>query len=465
MSTRAAIYCRISKDREGAGLGVQRQEQDCREVAERLGWKVARVFVDNDISAYSGKVRPQYRQLLEAIQSGAVTGVIAWHTDRLHRSPLELEEYIDASESQGVTTQTVKAGEIDLSTPSGRAVARTLGAWARYESEHKSERITRKKLQLAQTGAFSGGPVPFGWTINDGLPEIVEADAKEIRQAITAAIAGASIGSLVRDFNDRGVLTRRGQKWTSTAIRNLLLRPTNAGLSAYRGEIVGVSTFPAIISEDEWRTVTAIIKNPDRRSNTDSRVRHLLAGILRCGNCGAAMKTSSRAGSTSHASKFYYKCPTRGDGHAFQTAEPVELLIADMVIARLEQPGIIAEMFGPESHDQQQQIQAEAVTLRGRLDEAANSFADGMITAKQLEAITSRVQGKLDGLNRGLAMAARAAMVPASAVDNVRAWWDASSLELRRSVIDALMIPIVDPVRKSAPRVFDRNRIRIQWKS
>ncbi|WP_455834790.1 recombinase family protein [Pseudarthrobacter siccitolerans] len=464
MTTRAAIYCRISKDREGAGLGVQRQEQDCREVAARLGWHVAHVFVDNDISAYSGKVRPQYRQLLEAIKSGAVTGVIAWHTDRLHRSPLELEEYIDASESQGVTTQTVKAGEIDLSTPSGRAVARTLGAWARYESEHKSERITRKKLQLAQTGSFSGGPVPFGWAMNDGKPEIVEADAKEIRQAVTAAIAGASIGSLVRDFNDRGVLTRRGQKWTSTAIRNLLLRPTNAGLSAYRGEIVGVSTFPAIISEDEWRTVTAIIKNPDRRSNTDSRIRHLLAGILRCGNCGAAMKTSSRSDGRSETSKFYYKCPTRGDGHAFQTATPVELLIADMVIARLEQPGVIARLSGPQNQDKQHELQAEAGLLRGRLDEAANSFADGLITAKQMETITSRVGERLEAVSADLAVAARASVVPAAAAENVRAWWESANIERQRSVIDALMTPFVEPIRKSAPRVFDPRRIRIEWK-
>lgn len=35
---RAAIYCRISDDREGAGLGVARQDVDCREQADRLGW-------------------------------------------------------------------------------------------------------------------------------------------------------------------------------------------------------------------------------------------------------------------------------------------------------------------------------------------------------------------------------------------------------------------------------------------
>lgn len=464
MTTRAAIYCRISKDREGAGLGVQRQEQDCRDVAQRLGWEVAYVLVDNDISAYSGKLRPKYRELLEVMRSGAVKGVIAWHTDRLHRSPLELEEYIDVSESQGVTTQSVKSGEIDLSTASGRAVARTLGAWARYESEHKSDRITRKKLELAQTGAFSGGPVPYGWEIIDGTPVIVEADAAEIKQAVTAAIAGASIGSIVRDLNDRGVLTRRGQKWTSTAVRNMLLRPTTAGLSAYRGEIVGKSTFPPIITEDEWRTVTAILTNPARRTQTDIRVKHLLAGILRCGTCGAAMQTSSRAKGGNPDARFYYKCRTRGSGHAFQTAGPVENLITRAAVAWLGVPGNIARLSGPQNQDRQHELQREAGALRGRMDEAAVSFSDGLITAKQMESITRRVRAKLDEVDKELAVTARASIVPASATENVQAWWDSTGIERQRTVIDWLMVPYVETVKKSAPRFFDPNRIRIEWK-
>ena len=44
-----AIYVRISKDAQARGLGVRDQEQDCRKLAERLGWIVYRVFVDNDI--------------------------------------------------------------------------------------------------------------------------------------------------------------------------------------------------------------------------------------------------------------------------------------------------------------------------------------------------------------------------------------------------------------------------------
>ncbi|MGI8680626.1 MAG: recombinase family protein [Mycobacteriales bacterium] len=52
MTRRAAIYCRLSQDRTGAGVVVDRQERECRQLAESLGWTVSKVYVDNDVSAY-----------------------------------------------------------------------------------------------------------------------------------------------------------------------------------------------------------------------------------------------------------------------------------------------------------------------------------------------------------------------------------------------------------------------------
>lgn len=101
--TRAMIYVRISKDREGAGLGVDRQREDCVALATRLGWTVVGTHTDNDLSAYSGKPRPGYRSMLAALDDGNADAVIAWHTDRLHRSPTELESFIDLCERRSVT--------------------------------------------------------------------------------------------------------------------------------------------------------------------------------------------------------------------------------------------------------------------------------------------------------------------------------------------------------------------------
>lgn len=59
---RAATYTRISRDEEGLGLGVARQEQDCRALAERQGWQVVEpIYCDNDISASTRSRKPRPR--------------------------------------------------------------------------------------------------------------------------------------------------------------------------------------------------------------------------------------------------------------------------------------------------------------------------------------------------------------------------------------------------------------------
>ncbi|HEY2206700.1 MAG TPA: recombinase family protein, partial [Pseudonocardia sp.] len=217
-----AIYCRISDDRVGAGLGVARQEADCRERATALGWAISGVYVDNDLSAYTGKIRPDYQRLLADLRSGRANAVIAWHTDRLHRSPRELEEFIDICETNRVQIETVKAGPVDLSTPAGRAVARTLGAWARYESEHKAERNKRKALELAQAGKFSGGGFrPYGY--NDDRLTIREQEGTFVREAVRRVLAGETVRTVARDFNARGVPTSTGKAWTAQTLKRMLV--------------------------------------------------------------------------------------------------------------------------------------------------------------------------------------------------------------------------------------------------
>src|SRR3712207_6163234 len=110
----AAVYCRISDDQPGTRLGVKRQEEDCLQLAAQKGWPVAEVFVDNDVSAYSGKNRPAYRQMLQAIERGAIDAVIVWHLDRLMRRPKELEEFVELCEKAGVSNVATVSGDINF---------------------------------------------------------------------------------------------------------------------------------------------------------------------------------------------------------------------------------------------------------------------------------------------------------------------------------------------------------------
>src|SRR3954469_12941109 len=223
-TVRAALYCRISDDRRGLGLGVARQQQDCLELAGRHGWQVTAAFVDNDVSAYSGKPRPQYDQLMRAVHSGEVDVVVAWDPDRLHRSPAELEGFITAVERAGVDVVTVQAGRWDLSTASGKLVARMLGSIARHESDHKSERVRRALQQNAGAGR-SHGRVPYGWIRERGPDGAVREVVVPEQAAVIGRIAdGLLAGESLRSLTAEGVPSPTGKPWAKGMVRALVLR-------------------------------------------------------------------------------------------------------------------------------------------------------------------------------------------------------------------------------------------------
>lgn len=56
------MYCRISDDRTGLKAGVGRQEEDCRAIASRKSWGIGEVYIDNDVSAWSGRIRPRHEE-------------------------------------------------------------------------------------------------------------------------------------------------------------------------------------------------------------------------------------------------------------------------------------------------------------------------------------------------------------------------------------------------------------------
>jgi site-specific DNA recombinase len=83
-------------------LGVQRQLEDCRRLVDQLGWPVGEEYVDNDLSAYSGKRRPGYQRMLADLADGSRDAVVVYHADRLTRRPIELEQFLASIHRLGV---------------------------------------------------------------------------------------------------------------------------------------------------------------------------------------------------------------------------------------------------------------------------------------------------------------------------------------------------------------------------
>lgn len=462
MTRRAGIYVRISEDRTGAGLGVERQMEDCAALAGRLGWQVQDSYVDNDCSAFSGKVRPEYRRLLHDVEAGRVDGVLAWHTDRLHRSPRELEEFVTLAESRKVATQTVMAGELDLSTPTGRMVARILGSVARQEVEHKADRTRRAHLQAAQQGRWRGGARPFGYE-SDGAT-IRDGEAEEVRRLYADLLNGRTLGALARDLNDRGVTSTTGKPWEFTTLRQMLLKPRNAGLSVYQGEVIGLGRWPALVSESTWRSVVDVLADPVRRMSATNAPRWLMAGLATCGACGEVVRSGSVVSNrATGAKRTVYRCRASGPGHVARTAEQVDAFVTAVVVERLSRPDA-ANLFSLDGGPDVAALEEQARGLRSRLEGLAELYADGALDQAQVTTATARLRGRLDDVGVTLAVQRRHPVARKLAgVDNVATAWGALDITERRQVVGLLLDVRLLPQGRRG-NVFDPESVAIEWK-
>ena len=339
---RTALYLRISSDQRD-GAGVERQERECRELADRLGWQiVAAPFTDNDISAFTGKHRPGYEALLESIKAGQTQAVICWHSHRLHRQPKELEPYMELCNRHGVENAAVVMGKRDYVTASGQFNARMLGAVAYFESQHKAERIRAAHRQIAENGQWRGGIRPFGYE-GDGMT-IREDEAAEIRRVAEAVIAGQSLRSLALEMNERGFRTVKGSKWASNYVRKMLLGPRLAGLRVYKGKILGSAAWKPILERETWEAVKAVLEDPSRCTGGSGRrgpiPTTLGTGLDACGVCGEPRLRLGR----SNARRPVYKCgnvETSSQGHVTRVADKLDAYVEGALLEKLSEPGVV----------------------------------------------------------------------------------------------------------------------------
>ncbi|MDP9982938.1 DNA invertase Pin-like site-specific DNA recombinase [Pseudarthrobacter oxydans] len=450
---KAGIYTRISNDKEGAGLGVARQAEDCQELAAELGWDVVTVYEDNDISAYQRKrARTGYQQMLVDLESGRTNAVLAWHTDRLHRRNAELEKFIDLIERTGAKVSTVRGGQVDLATPDGRMMARMLGSIAQREVEHGQDRVRRAKEQAAKAGKWRGGPRPFGYE-TDGLT-IREIEAAAVKRAADNLIAGQSLRSIASE------LTAQGHRTTSTKslrldeinLRNILLRPRNAGFSELRGEIIGKAQWPGILTEETWRAAVSILKDPARRTTTGSTPKWLGSNLFLCGVC----KTPVRA-SMSGDRRRVYRC-TNGS-HVTRTLAAVDEVVNRVIVNVLRQPETAGLLSSETTTDNVGPLREEAAALRARRDQLALDYAEGNLNGQQVKIATGRMDSRILELESQLAEAGRAAgLADLLAAPDTAQFFLEAPLGRRRAVINALATVSLLPQKRGRPKGWSPER-------
>jgi site-specific DNA recombinase len=460
VARRWVIYCRISDDREGKRYGVQRQEKDCRRLQLQLGGVLVEVLIENDTSAFKPKTRREkYGRLLEMLRSGEANGVIALTSRRLQRQFKQAFEFLDLVEEKGIAVATVKGGMYDLTTADGRREARRKAIDDQHESEEISEHVRDAKADFAAQGVWGGGRRPLCFE-SDGVT-VRKADAEGLRWAADQILKGTYLRAAVRKLAADGMVTASGKPVGASDLRRALINPRYIGKRVYRpaskpklpqahyadDEIVADAEWPAILNEEVFDAVRALLMNPERRPHDKAGQRVWLgSGLYLCGreSCDSTVKITTSRGR--HPQPAQYACKLGGhvSRQAGLTDECVRASVAELLT---ELPPVTDDQV-----DRAAELDAKQRGLRARLDELARQFSADLIDGEQLAAGSRPLRAELEVVKtrRGELPHQAALKRVTDRADAVAAFLS-GDLDYQRLTIDTLVTVTLLPAKKGRP--------------
>lgn len=476
---RVAIYSRISDDREKSGLGVQRQNDTCREECARYGWEVAllpngrqAIFEDNDLSASSGKRRPAYEDLMELLRRGVIDTVVVYAVDRLYRRVVELEALLDLLKDRpNVKVVAATGSNLDLGSTDGQAMARIFVSLAQREVAMLQFRTQRKHEELALAGKPSGGARPFGYTSDQR--EVVEEEAVVIREMAQRLIATSNVHAVARWLQSADVKTARGNPWQVQTVRGLLTNPRLIGLRSHKGDLTK-AVWPAILDEDTWKQVQSILTDPERRTTPGNQAKHLLMRLVTCGRCGMFLATQTRG--RSDPGTFTYSCRkdtaamVTGCGQLRMKGEWLDEWVTASALARLEadeelRSGLVKlaspVLAGPSMDD----LLRKRETLLARWHEVGDMFTAGEVDRAEHNRMRNNITEDRKVVDAALARIEVASPAGALlAAGDLSKGWESRSQAERRALLRLLIDRIVVKPANHGRNRFDPDRVEIIWR-
>ena len=343
-----AIYARQSIDKKDS-LSIEGQIELCKKHA---GEDVV-VYKDKGFSGKNTN-RPAFMELMEAIEAGKIKKIYVYRLDRISRSISDFSRIWEILEKQGVQFQSVTE-QFDTSTPMGRAMLNIVITFAQLERETTADRVRDNYIHRFATGAWPGGPAPYGFDISrvkdqSGKSVSVLAanpEKSEIVKKIFDAYsrAGTSLRSLANELTLSGIHGPKREAWDNVTLSRLLHSPVyvkadedvywyymslgvdmQSDISDFDGvhacNVIGqrdrsknkynslenqkfaVSNHYGLIDSKLWLKVQNKLSNNRQISLDNAGKYSWLTGLLKCRCCGYAIKINH----SKTDNKFYLIC-------------------------------------------------------------------------------------------------------------------------------------------------------------
>ena len=402
--TPAALYARVSSNRQDVDLSVSAQLRALKEYAKANGYSVAREYVDE---AESGRVadRPQFREMIEegSKPKAPFDVILVWKFSRFTRKREHAVAFKSQLRRKGIRVVSITEQAEDNAT--GRLLEGIIESVDEYYSENLAQEVVRGMREAALRGFFLGSKAPFGYRkvkVSDGAKErptleVDPATAPVVEEIFEKSLRGSGLKELCKELNERGV-TNRGKRWNKGGLHYVLRNEAYTGTAVWgrisKGEkaqdpIRVEGAWPALVSRELFDDVQQAMSDRAPKVQRPARVGspYLLSGLLRCGVCG---KPYSAQGAKS-GQFAYYICGTlfrEGAGTCsarYLNAPRLETFVVEKIRERILNEETIVALVQLVAEE----IDAMAGELSGRLEVVEAELSD---VRKRLEKLYEAIE-------------------------------------------------------------------------
>ncbi len=389
--TPAALYARVSSDRQDVDLSIAAQLRALRNYAQANGYIVAREYVDE---AESGRVadRPQFRMMIEegSKPNAPFQEILVWKFSRFTRKREHAVAFKSMLRRKGVRVVSITEHADD--SPTGKLMEAIIESVDEFYSENLAQEVTRGMREAASRGFFLGSKAPFGYKrvkVSDGAKErptlkLDPATAPIVREVFESSLMGNGLKEICKELNERGI-TNKGWRWHKTGLHYLLTNEAYTGTSVWGRTTKGdkepdpvrvEGAWEALVSRDLFENVQQGLKERAPKVQRPARVgsKFLLSGLLLCGTCGKPyIGQGAKSGQYG-----YYVCGTlhrQGAGTcqaSYLNAPKVEGFVIDKIKERILTDETITELVTIVAEE----IDAMAGELDGRLGAVEAELGD-----------------------------------------------------------------------------------------
>ena len=292
---------------------IPMQRIACHEFAKRQGdWVIVKEFEEKGISGYkvSASKRDAIQDLKEAAMKNEFDILLVFMFDRLGRIEYETPFILQWFVEHGIEAWSVNEGQQKFENHVDK-LTNYIRFWqASGESEKTSIRVKTRMNQMTSEGIFTGGAVPYGYSLVDQgrknkkgkeMRDLVinETEAEIVKMVFKMTIEqGYGSHRMAEYLNRLGYLTHKNAPFQSSYILRILKNQIYRGFLE-RGDVKSERIEALqIISDADFFKVQNILSQRANKSDEKRRIamtnkgRALLSGNVFCAHCGCRLSTS-----------------------------------------------------------------------------------------------------------------------------------------------------------------------------